>query len=158
MDIIIAPETGTRPPKLRTGTITHDGLGAVVTCSSTHLGEPGEGPPAALVDGKFETRWSSEYSAPQQVVVDLGEVMPVASLRLHWESASALRYIVSVSRDMREWEKIHLCLNTRASNEPRVDEVRVKDRAVRGIKLDLLARASPDWGFSLYEVEVVASD
>jgi hypothetical protein len=36
-----------------------------------------------------------------------------------------------------------------------VDEIPLKGRKTLMIRLDLQTRANPDWGFSLFEIEVV---
>lgn len=139
--------------------ITHAGIGAKVEVSSTHTGEPGEGPPSFLVDGDLTTRWSSDYSAPQEVKVDLGKIVKLARLRLHWERASALRYSVVASMDGKKWVNVHLLyMKTRGEPEPRVDNVKLKDLEARYIRLDLLGCVNEEWGFSLYEIEIAEAE
>lgn len=141
------------------GMLKHIGIGAGTAASSTHLGETGEGEASVLVDGDPKTRWSSEYSEPQEVIVRLKEVVELGKLRLHWEAASAADYVVSVSEDGKNWRKIRRIRPYLGKEfRDRVDEVDMKKASARFIKLDLLKRANPDWGFSLYEIEVQRSD
>lgn len=133
--------------------IEHLGVGAVVEVSSIQQEWEGEGPPASLVDGDPGTRWSSIYEDGQEVMIDLGREMPVAAVRLLWETASAKRYAVAVSSDGMIWnitEEI-----TDGLMGPRTDEIYLGGDSVRFIRLDLLERAT-EWGFSLYEIEVIA--
>lgn len=136
--------------------IKHAAMGAGVTVSSTHTGEEGEGPASSLVDGDLTTRWSSDYSAPQEVTVDLGKLTALSRLRLHWERASALRYSVMASSDGQKWRNVHL-LYMKTSGEPaaRIDNINLKGVSTRFIRLVLRGSANPEWGFSLYEVEVI---
>jgi hypothetical protein len=139
--------------------IQHAAVGAEVTVSSTHSGETGEGSAAALIDGDLFTRWSSEYSAPQEIIVKLGKQVNLSKLRLHWEKASATKYCVYVSSDGKEWTSIYLYMNT-GSGEPesRVDDIDMKNAKASLIKLDLQSCINKDWGFSLYEIEVISSE
>ncbi len=147
------PATNAAPVKIQ-----HAGIGAKVIVSSTHKGEPGEGTADALVDGDLSTRWSSEYSTPQCVTIDLGKVMKISKIRLHWEPACATRYCVSISQDMKQWTSMHFFFNTMAKPEARIDDIDWKNVVARGITLDLQARVSDKWGFSLYEIEVQARE
>jgi hypothetical protein len=53
---------------------------------------------------------------------------------------------------------MHAYLKTDAKPEPRVDDINLNGVSAQSIKLDLLGRVRPDWGFSLYEIEVVPAD
>jgi len=135
--------------------VQHMAIGSKVEVSSTHTGEPGEGPASALVDGDLTTRWSSDYSEPQKVQIDLGQVTRLGRMRLHWERASATKYSVMVSSDGKEWANVHLLyMKTRGEPEPRIDRVNLKGVSARYVRLDLLGCVNKEWGFSLYEVEI----
>ena len=59
-------------------------LNRPVTCSSV------EGPNLVCrnaVDGDLSTRWSSEFSDPQSIYVDLGASKRIERLILRWEAA-----------------------------------------------------------------------
>ncbi len=114
-----------------------------------------EGPPSALVDGDLTTRWSSQYKDGQHVILKLPRSVAVDKVRLHWEAASASKYSVAISSDGNRWETIHAYWRTSVKLEPRTDEVPLKGREARMIKVDLETRANPEWGFSLFEIEVV---
>jgi hypothetical protein len=151
--------TNKPPPQARTPQILkHAAIGATVLVSSTHAGEEGEDTAAALVDGNLRTRWSSEYGEPHDVTLDLGKPQKLAKLRLHWETASATAYRVSFSEDGNKWNPIYdFDMKTPGKPQPRVDDVDMRNIAARHIRVDLLRRVNPDWGFSLYEIEAVAA-
>lgn len=138
----------------------HAAVGATVEVSSTHLGEPGEGDASALVDGDLFTRWSSEYLEPQQVIINLKTPVKIDLIRLHWEKASAIRYCVYGSSDRgKTWTSIYLYMySSPGIPDSRIDEIHVNGMELTSLKLDLKNCINKDWGFSLYEVEVVATD
>src|SRR5438445_8821196 len=42
-------------------------------------------PPGNAFDGNLNTRWSSQFSDPQWIQVDLGSVQSICQVVLHWE-------------------------------------------------------------------------
>ena len=145
-------------PERKPEKVSHSAVGAVVKVSSTHRGEPGEGPPENLVDGDLSTRWSSGYSAPQEVVLDLGKPDRIRGVKLHWEKASATKYEMSGSMDGKEWNSMHLMyMRTGREPEERVDKIDTGGAPARYLRLKLLGCVNTNWGFSLYEIEVHAA-
>jgi hypothetical protein len=144
------------PPPWAAGprTVTNLARGARVTVTSTHAGLPGEDGAAALVDGNLATRWSSLYAEPQRVTIQWARPVDLGAIRLYWENACATRYAVSVSPDGKAWRAIHLYLNADAKPEPRMDMIDARGQKAKAIQLDLSARVSTNWGFSLYEIAV----
>lgn len=147
----IAPEAGPG-----WADIVHSAVGAKVTVTSTHAGEPGELPAAALVDGNLFTRWSSDYSQPQEIIVHLDNLMRLNKIRLHWEKASATRYCVYTSPDGKAWKSVFLYMNATEKPVSRIDEIDLHNILASSIRLDLQRCINKQWGFSLYEIEVVA--
>jgi len=148
-----APAKPKTKPKAERKPLKHAAVGANIKASSTHTGEIGEGPAKNLIDGDLATRWSSQYSEPQQITIDLGKPRTLKRLRLHWEAAAATKYSVSVSPDGKDWVAVEE--RTAKGIGPRKDEIKVKDLSVQSIRLDLQNRVNTNWGFSLYEVEAV---
>ncbi|GII59858.1 hypothetical protein Pth03_82470 [Planotetraspora thailandica] len=70
--------------------------GKAVTASST---ENGGTPATAAVDGNNGTRWSSAFSDPQWIQVDLGATATIGSVVLRWEAAYAKAFKIQVSAD-----------------------------------------------------------
>jgi hypothetical protein len=151
-----APAAEQKPALPDIPKIKHAALGAKVTVSTTHQGENGEGGPESLVDGDLQTRWSSEYSEPQEVVVELPTEQKLDKLRLHWEVAAADTYNVLVSADGKEWKTTQTMTDGKVG--PRVDELNMKNTPVKFINLELINRIHDTWGFSLYEIEAVAQE
>jgi hypothetical protein len=145
----------TEPEVTAPRTVEHAAVGAKVTVSSTHKEHRGEGDPSALVDGNLATRWSSDYTEPQKVVIDLGKEVSIGDLRLHWETAAATKYNIEVSSDGEEWEQV---AEQTGDTGPRIDTIEMEGTPARFIKLDLLTRVNSKWGFSLYEIEAIGAE
>jgi hypothetical protein len=128
--------------------------GMKVTVSSTQQNYKDEGSPEALVDGDRGTRWASQYKDKQEVVVDMGKEVKLSGVRLLWEAAAPKIYSVSLSKDGKTWESAHK--DSGGKTGPRTDEVNLKDKKARFIRLELTERAT-EWGFSLYEIEPILS-
>src|SRR5689334_16129768 len=76
------------------GQTTNLALSRPVTCSST---ENAGTPCANAVDGNTTTRWSSAFSDPQWIYVDLGATYNISRVVLIWEAAYGTAYQVQVS-------------------------------------------------------------
>lgn len=59
------------------------------------------------IDGDFATRWSSEFTDPQWIYVDLGGTKSVESIVLGWETAYAKSYKIEISNDAVNWIQIY---------------------------------------------------
>lgn len=121
-------------------------LGRPATASSA------EGPHVAglAFDGDSTTRWSSEFSDPQWIQVDLRTVRPIDRVILHWEAAHAEEYFLEVGRDDRNWTVVHHQANCRGKTE----EIKLsKEFSGRFVRLRCVKR-SGGYGNSLFEMEV----
>ncbi|GAA1995569.1 discoidin domain-containing protein [Catenulispora subtropica] len=59
------------------------------------------------VDGNTGTRWSSQFSDPQWIQVDLGASATITQVVLNWEAASGKAYQVQTSADGATWTSIY---------------------------------------------------
>jgi beta-glucanase (GH16 family) len=62
---------------------------------------------AAAFDGNAGTRWSSGFSDPQWIRVDLGSSLPICRVVLTWEAAFARSFQLQVSQDGNAWTDIY---------------------------------------------------
>ena len=83
-------------------------LNQPVSCSSI---QSASYPAASAVDGDPRTRWSSQFSDPQWITVDLGTNCNLARLRLNWEVALAANYQVQLSPDNLVWSNAYVTTN-----------------------------------------------
>ncbi|MDD8016926.1 MAG: glycoside hydrolase family 3 C-terminal domain-containing protein [Bacteroidota bacterium] len=100
------------------------------------------------VDGNIGTRWSSAFSDPQFIVVDLGSVQSISEVLLYWETAYAKSYQVLVSDDSITFRTI----GTASSSDGGLDKITTNERA-RFIWIQCTQRAT-QWGYSLFEIVV----
>ena len=125
---------------------------AVVSVSSTEESDK-DVSADNLIDGKLKTRWSSEFSDPQWIILDLGRAVNVSDIRLTWENAYAKKYNIEFSTDKSTWQKI----SSNSKCEGKVEEITDINKQARYIKLNLHKRAT-EWGYSLWEIEIFSSD
>ena len=64
-------------------------------------------PAKNAVDGDSATRWSSTFSDPQWIQVDLGAVHQINCVVLDWEPSYGTAYLIQVSNDGSKWETIY---------------------------------------------------
>jgi hypothetical protein len=103
---------------------------------------------ANAVDGDASTRWSSEFSDPQWIAVDLGQITVIDEVRLTWETAYGADYEIQMSFDGISW----FTVLTVVGGTGGVDDLVVggTGRFVRMYG----TRRGTEWGYSLWSFEV----
>jgi beta-glucosidase len=100
------------------------------------------------VDGNMGTRWSSAFSDPQAIVVDLGAQYYVEDIVLYWEAAYAKEYYIKIWDSGSTWTDIVHVVN----GDGGMDKIPVSANA-RKVMMFGLQRAT-SYGYSLFEFEV----
>jgi hypothetical protein len=108
---------------------------------------------ANAVDGNLATRWSSAWSDPQWLTVDLGASKAINRIVLRWEGAYSRDFDVQISSDNNTFTTFR---SIRGKSSSAVDDLAVTATG-RYVRLHSLARATP-YGVSLWELEVHAPD
>jgi hypothetical protein len=123
--------------------------GKAVKVSSTYV-EPGtDYRPENAVDGFPDTRWSSEFSDPQWLAVDLGAPMSISRVILDWEAACAQTYAIQVSLDGTTWTDVYTTTNGGGGTE----DIKFAPTSARWVRFYGTKRATP-FGYSLWEMRV----
>ncbi|MBY8881216.1 discoidin domain-containing protein [Actinacidiphila acidipaludis] len=107
-------------------------------------------PPSNATDGSWSTRWASDWSDPQWIQVDLGQVTAVKHVQLGWESAYGKAYQVQVSNDGNAWTTV----SSTSSGTGGVDTLDVSGSG-RYVRVTMTQRGTA-YGYSLYEFGVYA--
>ncbi len=107
-------------------------------------------PASAAVDGNTGTRWSSAFSDPQWLEVDLGSSQSICSVGLDWEAAYATAFQIQVSTDNTNWTTIYSTTTGTGGNQT----LSVSGTG-RYIRMYGTARAT-QYGYSLWEFQVYA--
>lgn len=118
-----------------------------VTVSSVENSDPTLGGDKA-VDGSMTTRWSSAFSDPQSIIVDLGAFYHINEVLLYWENAYAKEYYLQVSDNLSEWTEV----KHETNGDGGIDRIVMGDNA-RYVRVLGIQRATT-YGYSLYEIEV----
>ncbi|RSM72520.1 sialidase [Actinoplanes sp. ATCC 53533] len=119
--------------------------GKTATASST---ENGTFPASAAVDGDTGTRWSSAFSDPQWIRVDLGASYAISQVVLNWEAAYASAYQIQTSADGTAWTTV----SSTTGGTGGIQTLAVAGTG-RYVRMNGTARATP-YGYSLFEFQV----
>ncbi|WP_329236490.1 discoidin domain-containing protein [Actinoallomurus sp. NBC_01490] len=122
--------------------------GKTATASST---ESVAFPAQDAVDGNPGTRWSSAFSDPQWLQVDLGSTRSLCKVTLNWETAYAKAYQLQVSSDAKSWTPVY-STTTGTGGTQSVDIT----ASARYIRVYGTVR-STQYGYSLWEFQVFGS-
>jgi hypothetical protein len=108
-------------------------------------------PAANATDGSTSTRWSSAFSDPQWLEVDLGQTMTVCQVVLDWETAYATAFQIQTSTDGSTWTTIYSTTTGTGG-----DQTLTVSGTGRYIRMYGTTRAT-QYGYSLWEFGVHAN-
>ncbi len=139
--------TSTPTPIISGGNLA---LNKPVTASST---EEASYPASAAVDANTGTRWSSAFSDPQWIYVDLGASYSINQVRLNWEAAYARSYQIQVSNNASNWTNVW----STSSGAGGSITINFTTSSARYVRIYGTVRAT-SYGYSLWEFEVYGAD
>ena len=122
---------------------TNIAQGKPTTASSA---ESTQFPASNATDGNITTRWSSTFSDPQWLQVDLGQNYSLNHAVLTWEAATASAYQIQTSTDGNTWSTAYT-----NNNSPQDIQSAALSATARYVRVYATGRAS-QWGDSLYEL------
>ncbi|EWM17512.1 endo-1,3-beta-glucanase [Kutzneria sp. 744] len=127
---------------------TNIAQGKPTTASSA---ESAQFPASNATDGDITTRWSSAFSDPQWLQVDLGQNYNLNHATLTWEAATASAYQLQTSTDGANWATAYT-----NNNSPQDIQSTPLSATARYVRVLATSRAS-QWGDSLYELALYGS-
>jgi hypothetical protein len=110
--------------------------------------ESGQFPASAATDGGTQTRWSSAWSDPQWLEVDLGSTQSICGVSLNWEAAYATGFQIQTSNDNSAWTTVYSTTTGTGGTQ----NLSVSGSG-RYIRMNGTARAT-GYGYSLWEFDV----
>ncbi len=133
------------------GDAQEDGIarGKPVKASSTYSEEGNDYRPENAVDGFPDTRWSSEFSDPQWLAIDLGAATRISRVVLDWEAAAGRGYAVQVSPDGNTWTDVYTTTKGKGDTE----DIKFAPTSARWVRLYGTKRTT-QFGYSLWEMRV----
>lgn len=108
--------------------------------------------PEKAVDGKGDTRWSSDTVDNAWFIVDLGERTDIDKIAISWENAYAKKYKILVSDDNEHWTNVMKDSGVITGNGGR-EIIKFDPVNARYVKFQGVERATI-FGYSFYEFEV----
>src|SRR6202034_1212332 len=108
-------------------------------------------PASAATDGNTGTRWSSAFSDPQWLEVDLGSTQALCPVVLYWEAAYATAFQIQTSTDGSTWTTVYSTTTGTGG-----DQTLSVSGSGRYIRMYGTARAT-QYGYSLWEFQVFGS-
>lgn len=126
--------------------------------------ENGQYNAANAIDGNINTRWSSAFSDPQWITVDLGEDRLIGKVVLDWEAAHSSQYVLQVNESKNANNPVWRTFYTRTNGQGGVEVINQSDFETdqnfaafgRYIRMYSTQRGTP-WGNSLFEFEVYSA-
>ena len=108
---------------------------------------------AFAYDNKMETRWSSPFTDPNWLMIDLEQEEEIGGLVVYWDDAYASAYDILLSSNELDWRKVFYT----DKGDGKSDEIFFKKQKARYIKIYGRERATAG-GYSILEVKIIKSD
>ncbi len=105
--------------------------------------------PWVAFDGEEKTRWASDFSDPQVLMADLGQMAEINKVIIKWETAAAKSYTIDISLDNKKWITVYKTYNGQGNTE----EVTIKPIKVRYIRMFGMSRLT-GFGYSIFEFKI----
>jgi beta-glucosidase len=131
---------------------TNIALGSEATASSA---ETSSTTASAAVDGDLSTRWSSSFSDPQWLQLDLGANANISGFTIHWEAAYATAYHLEVSNDATTWTQVYDTTTGAGGTENISVPAGTSGRYVRLTGTARTTIGGSQYGYSIYEFAVL---
>jgi CxxC motif-containing protein (DUF1111 family) len=104
--------------------------------------------PSAAIDHDTATRWGSGFTDDEYLVLDYGSSQHVTRVRIEWENAHAVDYLLQVSDDGANWTTIKTVNNSAGG----VEDLTGLDGNGRYLRMKGLKR-STQYGYSIFEIQ-----
>ncbi|MDD5688201.1 MAG: discoidin domain-containing protein [Elusimicrobia bacterium] len=108
--------------------------------------------PNNAIDSDVSTRWSSAYSDPQWIAIDLGQTYNITQVVLKWEAAYGKDYTIQVSANNTDWSTIY----TKSGGTGGTENITLSGSG-RYIRMYGTVRGTAN-GYSLWEFETWAEN
>ena len=97
----------------------------------------------------MSTRWESEFSDPQWLMLDMGGEISFTTIELSWEAAYGKSYYIDISDDGQTWTTVYLETNGSGG----LDVIDLTGNSGRYIRIHGHERGT-QWGYSLFDFKV----
>lgn len=101
-----------------------------------------------VTDGDLQTRWSSLFTDPQYIAIDLGKVYDLCKVIIHWEYALGKDFKIQLSNDYITWTDAAYI-----TNNALYDITIPVSGSAKYVRMYGLERGT-QYGYSIYEMEV----
>lgn len=116
--------------------------------ASASSSERGELSAAAAIDHDQNTRWSSGFTDNESLTLDFGKSELITRVRIDWENAHAIQYLLQVSDDNANWTTIKTVDNSQGGTE----DLGGLTGQGRYLRMKGVTRSTP-YGYSILEIQ-----
>ena len=124
-----------------------------ITCASSLYAEDDSFGPEKACDGHKNTRWSSPFSDPQWMQIDLGRPAIICGTTILWEDAFSSKYYIQTSLNGKEWKTVY----KNNDGNGRTDDIYFAPVNAQFIRIVGTARGT-GWGHSIWEIDIKGLD
>ena len=126
-----------------------------LTYANSFISSTGQGDYKAeyAMDGKMDTRWSSNFSDNEWLEIKFDQPKTIVGLNIHWETAYGRDYNIELLNENGQWQ-----LQSEIKNsDGGIDAIYFGPQKCKGLKLVGLKRGT-GWGYSIWDMELLGPD
>ncbi len=101
----------------------------------------------------MDTRWSSNFSDDQWLLIEFEKTTAIAGLNIHWETAYGRDYNIEVRNEDNQWTT----LSEVRTSDGGIDALYFGPQQCNALRLKGLRRGT-GWGYSIWEIELLGLD
>jgi hypothetical protein len=105
--------------------------------------------PYKAIDGNLGTRWASQFSDPQWICIDFGNIISIKGVTLRWEAAYGKAYQIQTSTDSLTWNNVYSTSSGKGGREI----ISFEPTVTRFVRMYGTQRAT-SYGYSLWEFQI----
>ena len=109
--------------------------------------------PVLAMDGKMDTRWSSNFSDNEWLLIEFDKTTAIVGLNIHWETAYGRDYNIEILNEDNEW----VTLSQVRTSDGGIDALYFGLHQCKALRLNGLRRGT-GWGYSIWEIELLGPD
>ncbi|MDR0932269.1 MAG: discoidin domain-containing protein [Victivallales bacterium] len=107
---------------------------------------------ANATDGNYYSRWSSQRSDPQWIMLDLDKPKTFACVVLFWETAYSAEYKLEISDDGKSWKTVY----EQKKGQGKIEDIYLKKSVTARYFRVYSEKRGTGYGVSLREIQLFA--
>jgi len=109
--------------------------------------------PSFAMDGKMDTRWASQSSDKEWLLIEFDKPVEIVGLNIHWETAYGRDYNIEILSEKEKWVSVSQVRNSDGG----IDAIYFGLQKAKALRFIGLKRGT-GWGYSIWDIKLLGPD